>query len=216
MSPFFQFFQTLRIGKRYHINRCNLFGLGLAPRVWTEFFSLVLWLAERRLVSASLFTRILCWMDDTYGADIKREPIWYEKFQCFMPPAQHCLLSLWDELGIPHHRAKHESGFKLKITGFTVDSVAFTFALPVDSKQSFIVTLRSFVNTLRPTLGTWLHIIGYTNWTLNVLPWGRPALSPCYAKTRGKQNTRQRVFVNNAVKDHLSWLANRLESSTCY
>jgi hypothetical protein len=145
MSPFFQFFQALHINGNYHINWCNLFGLGSASCVWTEFFCLVLWLAEQLLISLNLFVWILCWMDDTYGADIQHDPMWYEKYECYLPPVQHCLLTLWNELHIPHKQTKQESRFILTITGFVVDSIAFTFTLPIKSKESFVKTLCSFI-----------------------------------------------------------------------
>lgn len=42
---------------------------------------------------------------------------------------------------------------------------------------------------------------------LNVLPWGRPALSELYRKTAGKLHNHAKIFLNATVVNDLSWLA---------
>ena len=47
------------------------------------------------------------------------------------------------------------------------------------------------------------------NWLLNVLPWGRPALSELYRKTSGKVRN-PKIFINATIQSELTWLANTI------
>ena len=48
----------------------------------------------------------------------------------FLPTEQWKLVSLWDELGIPHENRKQERGAPLTIIGFEVDPNAMTVTMP--------------------------------------------------------------------------------------
>jgi hypothetical protein len=47
---------------------------------------------------------------------------------------------------------------------------------------------------------------GHLNWLLNVLPWGRPALSELYRKISGKHHALAGVPLNATVISDLTWL----------
>ena len=53
---------------------------------------------------------------------------------------------------------------------------------------------------------------GHLNWVLNILPWGRPALSELYRKTSGKIGNPF-IFINATVHSDLSWLASTIPQS---
>jgi hypothetical protein len=52
----------------------------------------------------------------------------------------------------------------------------------------------------------WQRLAGHLNWMLNVLPWGRPALSEMYHKVSGKSWTHCGIPINVAVIVDLTWL----------
>lgn len=51
------------------------------------------------------------------------------------------------------------------------------------------------------------------NWALNVYPLLRPALNNFYAKLGGKRNREQRIYINNAIRDDLTWALSHIENS---
>ena len=55
------------------------------------------------------------------------------------------LLSLWDELGIPHQQPKQVYGRSLTIIGMHIDSDAMTITLPRESADKLVQHVRSFV-----------------------------------------------------------------------
>lgn len=60
----------------------------------------------------------------------------------------------------------------------------------------------------------WQHLAGWFNWALNAYPLLRPALNNIYAKMGGKANREQWVYINNAIRDDLSWAVSHLKSSS--
>ena len=62
-------------------------------------------------------------------------------------------------------------------------------------------------------LHEWLKLAGHLNWLLNVLPWGRPALSELYRKTAGKLHNHAMIYLNAMVIDNLMWLTRTIPAS---
>jgi hypothetical protein len=58
-----------------------------------------------------------------------------------------------------------------------------------------------------PALRDWQRLAGHLNWLLNVLPWGRPALTELYRKMSGKVHSYRGIHINAAVTANLTWLA---------
>jgi hypothetical protein len=56
-----------------------------------------------------------------------------------------------------------------------------------------------------PALRDWARL-GHLNWLLNVLPWGRPALTELYRKMSGKQHSYRSIYINAKVRRDLTWL----------
>jgi hypothetical protein len=56
-------------------------------------------------------------------------------------------------------------------------------------------------------------LAGHLNWLLNVLPWGRPALSELYRKTAGKLHNHAKIYLNATVINDLNWLARTIPHS---
>ena len=129
------------------------------------------------------------------------------------------LLLLWDKLGIPHKPHKQISGCPLPVIGIEVDCNEMTFTLPHSAKLRLIEELRFWTSKPPKTssgsfkLKHWERLAGWFNWALNVYPLLRPALNNVYSKMGGKRNKEQRVYINNAIRDDLSWALTHLENS---
>ena len=54
---------------------------------------------------------------------------------------------------------------------------------------------------------------GWINWSFNVFPLLKPALSNVYAKIGGKTETHAKIFVNKAVMQDLAWFISHVEQS---
>ena len=84
-----------------------------------------------------------------------------------MPTDQYHLLSLWDELGIPHKPHKQISGSPLTIIGIEVDPNEMTLTLPQEAKDRLTSELRFW--TARASKGSsgsfklkhWKHLAGW-------------------------------------------------------
>lgn len=132
-----------------------------------------------------------------------------------VPPFQAQLLTLWDEIGVPHTKEKQLHGRTLTIIGFQVNAQDFSISLPSQARQDLVDAIRAFVsNTSKRTqpLREWQHLIGWINWGLNICPLLRPALQSSYRKIAGKSHPHARVYLNKSVITDLLWLANHFET----
>jgi len=53
-----------------------------------------------------------------------------------------CLLTLWDDLGIPHKEKKQIHGSSIPVIGIQVNPNALTYMLPDDSRQKLLDELQ--------------------------------------------------------------------------
>ena len=122
-------------------------------------------------------------MDDFFGLDFEGNEVFY----CgkLHPRSQVQLLIFWEFVSCPFEDKKQESGLKLKVIGFWVDANKGSISLDPDSVLDIQNQIDKFLkHHLRcPPLHDWQCLAGHLNWLLNVLPWGRPALSELYRKT---------------------------------
>lgn len=213
MHPLWQIKQVVTINGRRRIDRCCCFGSRGSPDLWCTFMSLLLWIAkhEKQLDGSQAF------MDDYWNTDEHPGLAWYAPYQAWFPHKQVQLLSLWDDLGIPHQQPKQIYGRSLTIIGLHVDTDAMTITLPRESADKLVRHVRSFVLDApqrRRSLREWQQTLGWLNWGLNVMPLARPALQSSYAKMSGKLYPRARIFVNAVVRRDLLWVADMFERST--
>jgi hypothetical protein len=61
-----------------------------------------------------------------------------------MPANQVKLLSLWDDLGIPHEPHKQVFGEKLTVIGIEVNANSLTLTLPSESLNNLLEELQHF------------------------------------------------------------------------
>ena len=159
---------------------------------------------------------LFAYVDDNFGFEMAGNLKWYEPYDQFMPSAQVTLLTLWDQLGVPHERHKQLWGEALTIIGFLVDINKMTLTLPIDSKEELITAIDDFLQTTsrRCSLAEWLQLAGWISWLLNVFLLLQPALCNVYLKTSGKEDKWCEIYVNKAVTEELSWFREHARRSS--
>jgi hypothetical protein len=207
--PLWQIRQIVIVDAKGHVVRRLVFGNRGSPRCWCSVSGLICWIGIVKLDLVDLHV----YMDDFFGWDYKDNCIWFHN--CFRPRRQVQLLILWDFISVPYEDKKQEHGITLKIIGFWVNSIVGSISLTPDSIADMISKINLFIQTddRQPPLREWLKLAGHLNWMLNVLPWGRPALSEIYRKTAGKLYSHGKIFLNATVVDNLTWLAKTIPSS---
>ncbi len=133
----------------------------------------------------------------------------------YHPKDQSHLLVLWDELGINHDPPKQRADTLLDIIGFLIDIVSLTASLPPDSKSCLLDAVQRFIDpnpSRRCTLGEFRALAGHINWSFNVYPLLKPALSNLYANIAGKELRDAPLYVNNTIRAELSWFARHVQA----
>ncbi|KAJ7222738.1 hypothetical protein B0H12DRAFT_1031238, partial [Mycena haematopus] len=173
----------------------------------------ILWIA----MVVYLIPFLFAYMDDFHSAQHAREMQFYEPYKRWFPRNQARLLTLWDALGIPHSEDKQVFGVELVVIGFLVDSRKMRVTIPDEARAAFVAELRRWTakskHGVRRTLHEWQALAGYANWVFNVFPLLKPALCNVYAKMEGKDRAEASIFVNEAVRADLTWLADHVENA---
>jgi hypothetical protein len=125
------------------------------------------------------------------------------------------LLTLFDDLGVPHDERKQVFSSPLQIIGFDVDPNAMTITMPATARDELVSAVHTFANPRqRRSLKDFQRLAVWVNWSLNVYPLLRPALSGVYEKMRRGSHPFQKLSINNTISNELHWLATRIESSS--
>ncbi|KAF5385784.1 hypothetical protein D9615_002558 [Tricholomella constricta] len=200
--PIWQLHQVVTVDGRLHIVRRLVFGNRASPRCWCAVSGLLCWLGVRKLRIVGLHV----YMDDFFCWDLEGNLLWFHGK--FRPRKQVQLLLLWDAIGCPWEDKKQEHGDVLKVIGFWVDANLGTFSLAPDTVTDIVERVEEFLGSARrhPPLRSWQRLAGHLNWLLNVLPWGRPALTELYRKMSGKFLSSRGIPLNAAVVADLTWL----------
>jgi hypothetical protein len=210
LHPFWQLKQGVRIGNDVHVDRCIVFGSSASPAIFIAFNSLVTWIAKHvRQVSF-----ITTYLDDSSGCTWKDDISYYAPYNKYMPSPQVRLLTLWDDLGIPHEERKQIYGPSIPVIGIQVDPNLMCYTLPEESKLQLQDELAEWISWKgKRNVRTWQHLAGWINWCLNVFPLLRPSLSNVYEKLRSQPNQNGSIWVNNAVREDLTWALNKVKTS---
>jgi hypothetical protein len=152
-------------------------------------------------------------MDDFFSWDFPDNCIQFHNQ--LHPQQQIQLLLLWDFISCPYEDKKQEHGTNIKIIGFWVNSLVGSISLPPDSIQDIILKILQFINTsdCQPPLCDWWKLVGHLNWMLNILPWGRLALTELYCKTARKAHSCAKIYLNATIINNLFWLATTISNS---
>ena len=213
LHPLWQIKQIVTIDGIHHVDQNTSFGGRGSCGDYTAFMGLVLWIAIFVVCILDLFGYI----DDNFGFNEEGNVIWYEPYKCYYPSKQAKLLSLWDEIGLPHEKSKQEYGPVLRIIGFMVDPGLMRISMDETNRKRLIQHITDFAATAlggtRRTLHEFQQLAGWINWSFNVFPLLKPALSNVYAKIAGKTETHVKLFVSKAVVQDLTWFISHVEVS---
>ncbi|KAH9851870.1 hypothetical protein C2E23DRAFT_731992 [Lenzites betulinus] len=206
VSPYWQIRQVVTIDGQRHVDRCNLFGGRGSLKVWAAFDALVSWIAEHHAGVVDKHN----YVDDDFGFAVLGDVQWYAPYARYLPTPQARLLSLWDEIGLPHEPHKQLHGLLLPIIGFQVDPNAMSVTLPEDGRARLLQAIDDFCDlspgNRRRSLAAFQAFTGYANWSFNVFPLLKPSLSNIYEKMAGKSDKHAGIYVNAAITRDLRWL----------
>ena len=211
MHPLWQIKQVVTVNGQRYVDRCNVFGGRASQRIWHAFMSLVLWIAvfERFISNAYLY------VDDSFGFELANSLRSYTPYSKLLPSALVSILTLWDELRIPHEEKKQLFAPVLPVIGFDVDPNLMTVRMSPESQDKLLEAISLFAHRgARRPLRDFQRLAGYLNWALNVYPMLHPGLSALYAKTAGKQHHRALLWINRDVVRELLWFAQHIRGSS--
>jgi hypothetical protein len=213
MHILWQIKQIITIDGQRHVDRCNNFGNRGAARIWTSFMGLVAWIAINRGIESNVY------IDDTFAVELADDIDFYEPYEDFFPAAQVKTLCLWDEIGLNHEQPKQVWGHVLTVIGFEVDPNAMTFTMPGSKRVELLAGVQEFCSVPRRgarrlPLRSFQRLAGWINWSLNVYPLLKPALSHVYEKMEGKTNANAGISVSSGVINDLAWFSRHVTNST--
>ena len=213
MHPLWQIKQIVTIDSERHVDRCMVFGSRSSPRIWCTFMGLVAWIG----IYIYKVEDLLHYMDDAFSYDTDPVLQFYAPHDTYYPSKQCRLLTLWDDIGLPHEQRKQVFGQCIEIIGFLVNPVQMSFTMSPESKEALIIGIRLFIDTTsvrRRPLVEWQRLLGWINWGLNTFPLLKPGLQSSYAKIRGKSHAHALIYLNKQVMSDLCWVADTMEAST--
>jgi hypothetical protein len=135
--------QIVTIDQIRHVDRCTSFGGRGSCRDYTAFMELVLWIA----IFVKLLADLFGYIDDNFSFDEEGNVTWYRPYQCYYPAKQTSLLKLWDEIGLPHDKAKQEYGPVLRIIGFMVDLNQMRVSMDEEDRERLMRQVSDFSAT---------------------------------------------------------------------
>ncbi|PPQ96749.1 hypothetical protein CVT26_010234 [Gymnopilus dilepis] len=216
VHPYWQIKQINTVDGLRYVDRCNAFGTSSSAAIWISFNSLVAWIAKHKRGLDYLAT----YVDDSSGFDVRGDKLFYGPYGEPFPRHQTILLQLWDDLRIPHKRAKQLfSDESLPIIGITVDPNGFIFSLPSEAKENLLEALTTWysrpVNASKQAyrMRYWKQLAGWINWAFNVFPLLRPCLNCFYSKIAGPYDPGKKILLNNDIREDLSWAAYHIRHS---
>jgi hypothetical protein len=213
LHPLWQIKQIVTVDGQRHIDHCTSFGGRGSCRCYTAFMGLVLWIA----IFVKFIVDLFGYIDDNFGFDEEGNVLWYPRYQCYYPAKQTKLLKLWDEIGLPHDKSKQEYAPVLRVIGFSVDPNLMRVSMDEEDRERLIQRVTNFAATTtggtRRSLKEFQQLAGWINWSFNVFPLLKPALSNVYAKIGGKKESHAKVFVSKAVRQDLDWYISHVRGS---
>jgi hypothetical protein len=143
MHPLWQIKQINTIKGQRYVEHRNCFGGKGSGSLFIGFNALVTWIGKFEYEIANL----LSYSDDSFGVERAQNLTYYEPYNRSLPTNQAKLLSLWDDIGVPHKEKKQISGSTLTIIGIEVDANNLTLTLPSEKKSELVDHLNDFART---------------------------------------------------------------------
>ena len=213
LHPLWQIKQIVTVDGERHVDRCTSFGGRGSCRSYTSFMGVVIWIA----IFIKLILDLFGYIDDNFSFDEEGNVLWYEPYGCYYPAKQKKLLDLWDEIDLPHDKSKQEYGPILRIIGFMVDPNEMRVSMDEEDRAKLLQRVREFSAVVpggtRRTLREFQQLAGWINWSFNVFPLLKPALSNIYEKMGGKSQSHAKIFVSKAVIRDLTWFQSHVQMS---
>ena len=213
LHPLWQLKQIITVDDNRHVDHCTSFGGRGSCRDYTAFMGLVLWIA----IFVKFIQDLFGYIDDNFGFDEEGSVLWYAPYQCYYPSKQTKLLKLWDEIGLPHDKSKQEYAPVLRIIGFLIDPNLMRVFMDEEDRAKLIQRVTDFAATTpggtRRSLQEFQQLAGWINWSFNVFPLLKPALSNIYAKIASKTEPHAKIFVSKGVQRDLSWYISHVQLS---
>ena len=213
LHPLWQIKQIVTIDGIRHVDRNTAFGGRGSCRGYTAFMGLILWIA----IFVKSLEDLFGYIDDNFSFEEEGKVTWYAPYQCYYPSKQAELLRLWDEIGLPHEKLKQEYAPVLRVVGFLVDPALMRVSMDDGDRNKLIQHINCFTATApggtRRTLREFQQLAGWINWSFNVFPLLKPALSNIYAKISGKSESHAKLFVSKAVVRDLEWYVFHMQQS---
>src|ERR1700678_1536569 len=126
-------------------------------------------------------------------------------------------LQLWDEIDLSHEKSKQEYGPELCVIGFLINPNLMRISMDDEDRTRLIQHVTVFIaiapGGTRQTLREFQQLAGWINWSFNVFPLLKPALSNVYAKLSGKTDSYAKIYVNKAVVQDLKWFMSHVQRS---
>jgi hypothetical protein len=142
------------------IDRTACFGNRSSQYIFMAFMGLVMWIA----IYVVHIAHLKDFVDDVYSFECANEQQYYALYQTVYPAKQARLLTLWDELGIPHDKEKQEFGSILHIIGFEIDLNAMTVTMDTKGQKDLIELICAFaVPGKKQTLKEFQRIARHVN-----------------------------------------------------
>ena len=208
MHPYWQVRQVLKIQGQYYIDRCNSFGCRASGYIFVVFYSLVMWVAENNRGIQHLYAYI----DDNFSYDLKDNMAEYKPYGICLPKKQVDLLTLWDDLEIPHEIKKQEYGQKLDIIGHTVNIQTSRVLMPDKTKSKILEAMSRFSETGERSIsyGECQTLVGLIGWAATFLPHSQIVASSLREMMSGiKSNAPKTCLLelNEDIVKEFDWLA---------
>jgi len=89
---------------------------------------------------------MLHYMDNTFKYDANPILEYYAPHNTHYPSKKCQLLTLWDDIGLPHKPRKQVFGQCLDIIGFFVNPIDMSFTMPAESKNNLINSIFEFID----------------------------------------------------------------------
>ena len=103
---------------------------------------LIIWIA----INVCGLLDLLNYMDNVFSYEYDHKLILYKPYNKYFPSKQAVLLTLWDEVGLPHERHKQIFGPTIEIISVWVDPRDIIITMPTDSKAELIAAMREFID----------------------------------------------------------------------
>src|SRR5882724_8127488 len=105
------------------------------PHIWCTFMGLVAWIG----IYIYMIEYLLHYMDNAFLDDTDPVLKFYPPNDTHYPSKQCHLLTLWDDIGLPHEQCKQVFSQCIEIIGFLVNPVQMSFMMSPEPKEALII-----------------------------------------------------------------------------